>query len=302
MKPSPAVAAALSSGRPVVALESTILAHGMPWPTNLETARRVEQVIRDAGAVPATVAVLGGELRVGLTDAQLEHLARAEGVAKVSRRDLPIVVARGRDGATTVAATMILAAMAGIRVFVTGGLGGVHRGAAESMDVSADLQELARTEVAVVCAGAKAILDLGLTLEYLETHGVPVLGFGTDRFPAFYVRDSPHPVDARVDGVDELARILLTKWRLGLGGGVVVGNPIPAEHALDGERVEAAIEAALGEAEAQGVRGKELTPFLLARVDEAMAGDALRANVELVVANARLGARLARALAEQEKG
>ncbi|MBL8360105.1 MAG: pseudouridine-5'-phosphate glycosidase [Rubrivivax sp.] len=292
----PDVAAALAAGRPVVALESTIIAHGMPWPQNLETARRVEQAVRHAGALPATIAVLGGRPTVGLTDVQLEALARSgAAVAKLSRRDLGVAAATRRDGATTVAATMKLAAMAGIRVFATGGIGGVHRGAETSFDVSADLLELARTPVAVVCAGAKAILDLPLTLEVLETHGVPVLGHRCDELPAFYSRDSGCPLPHRCESAAEIAAVLRAHWALGLAG-VVVANPIPVEHALPRDRVDGAIAQALAEAEAQGVRGPASTPFLLARVAELTGGDSLGANIALVLDNARLAAAIAKAL------
>lgn len=285
----------LAAGRAVVALESTIIAHGMPYPTNVKTARAVERIVREQGAVPATVAILGGEIRVGLDGKALDRLGRAEGVAKVSRRDLGAAVARGLDGATTVAATMIVAARAGIEVFVTGGIGGVHRGAERSFDVSADLTELGRTRVAVVCAGAKAILDLGLTLEVLETWGVPVIGFGTDRFPAFYTRDSGFGVDCRVNSAAELARVLRSHWDLGLAG-AVVANPIPKEHEMDADRVEAAIDDALTEAAEQGVSGKDVTPYLLSRIEELTGGDSLEANRALIESNARVGARLAVAL------
>ena len=294
----PDVAAALAAGHPVVALESTIISHGMPWPRNAETALAVEAVVREAGAVPATIAVIDGRLKAGLAPAQIERLGR-EGlaVAKASRRDLPLLVAQGRTGATTVAATMIVAAMAGIRVFATGGIGGVHRGAERSFDISADLQELARTPVAVVCAGIKSILDLGLTLEYLETHGVPVLGYGTAGLPAFYSRDSGFAVDARLDTPAEVADVLRAKWALGLGGGVVIANPIPEAHAMPRERIDAAIAQALAEAAAQGVHGKASTPFLLARVAELTGGQSLEANIALVKHNARLAAEVAGALA-----
>lgn len=293
---NPEVAQALATGAPVVALESTIVAHGMPWPRNLEVALRVEAAVREHGAVPATIAVLGGELWVGLDRAGLEHIAHGGEVRKLSRRDLSVAVACREDGATTVAATMIVAAMAGIRVFATGGIGGVHRGAGSSFDISADLEELARTSVAVVCAGAKSVLDIPATLEVLETRGVPVLGYRTDRFPAFFTRDSGCALDRRVDEVDELAAILRAKWALGLEGGVVVANPIAPEHEADPAVVGAAIEQALAEADAQGIRGKAITPFLLARVDTLSGGASLAANVELVLSNAQLAARLARAL------
>ncbi len=305
----PEVRDALVSGGGVVALESTIIAHGMPYPANVETALEVEAIVRAGGAVPATIAVSGGEIRVGLDRQGLERLASAEGVMKVSRRDLPVVVARGLDGATTVAATMIIAALAGIEVFATGGIGGVHRGAAcspggqmgNTFDISADLTELARTGVAVVCAGAKAILDLGLTLEVLETHGVPVIGFGTDRFPAFYTRDSGFGVDCRIDTEAELAEILLAKRRLGLTGGVVIANPIPREHEMDPRRVEQAIREALAEAVEKRVTGKDVTPFLLAKIEALTGGKSLEANRALIRSNAGVGARLAVELAKRRR-
>jgi pseudouridine-5'-phosphate glycosidase len=287
------VAAALREGRPVVALESTLVAHGMPWPRNVETAHALESVVREAGAVPATIAVVDGRAKAGLAADDIERLGRGGGVAKVSRRDLPVVLARGDTGATTVAATMIVAALAGIPVFATGGIGGVHRGAETTFDVSADLQELARTSVAVVCAGAKSILDLGLTLEYLETHGVPVLGYRTDRFPAFYSRDSGFPLDARVDAAADIARVMQAKWQLGLDGGLVIANPSPEAHEVPRERVERATTQALADARAKGITGKAVTPFLLARVNELTGGESLEANVALVVSNARLAAQLA---------
>jgi pseudouridine-5'-phosphate glycosidase len=291
-----AVDDAVRNNRPVVALESTLIAHGMPWPRNLETALALESEVRSLGATPATVAIIDGHLKAGLTHGDVERLARGgRDIAKVSRRDMPIVVARGGTGATTVAATMIVAAMAGIRVFATGGIGGVHRGAEATFDVSADLPELARTSVAVVCAGAKSVLDLELTLEYLETHGVPVIGFRTERLPAFWVRDSGLALDARVDEPHEIARIMKAKWDLGLNGGVVVANPIPERFALPRERVDRAIDQALDQARASGVTGKAVTPFLLARVNELTGGDSLAANIELVLDNARLAARVAAA-------
>ena len=285
---------ALAEGQPVVALESTIISHGMPYPRNVETALSVEQHVRDNGAIPATIAVIGGKPTVGLTPDQIEYLGR-EGlnVTKVSRRDLPSIRATGRDGATTVASTMILAARAGIRVFATGGIGGVHRGAEDSMDVSADLQELAQTDVAVVCAGAKAILDLPKTLEYLETHGVPVLGFGTDDLPGFYTRETGLRVDHRVESAAEIAAMLRAKWDFGLSGGVLVTNPVPVEFAMARDPIDRAVEQALAEAQAQGVRGKDSTPFLLARVTELTGGDSLATNIRLVENNARLAAQIA---------
>jgi pseudouridine-5'-phosphate glycosidase len=295
----PEVAAALAEGAPVVALESTLIAHGLPWPRNLDIALALEAEVRAAGAVPATIAVIDGRLRAGLSADQIERLGRAGPQAlKASRRDLPFLlagVAAQPLGATTVAATMIVAALAGIRVFATGGIGGVHRGAATSFDISADLQELARTDVAVVCAGPKAILDIGLTLEYLETHGVPVIGFGTDALPAFYSRDSEFPADCRLDDPAAIARVMQAKWSLGLGGGLVIANPIPAEFALPREAIDGAIALALADALRQGIAGKAVTPFLLDRVNQLTGGDSLAANVALVLNNARLAAAVAAA-------
>ncbi len=288
---APEVAGALAEGRPVVALESTIISHGMPYPRNVETALRVEQTVRDNGAVPATIAVIGGRLKAGLSREEIEYLGRTgRGVAKASRRDLPALVARRADGATTVATTMIIAHMAGIRVFATGGIGGVHRGAEVTMDISADLEELAQTPVMVVCAGAKAILDLGLTLEYLETRGVPVLGYGTDELPAFYTRESGFGVDVRVDTPEELAAVFLAQRELGYRGGMLVTNPIPAEYAMDKAVIDEAIERALAEAKERGIRGKETTPFLLAKVVELTGGESLESNIRLVLNNARVAA------------
>ncbi|RTL40582.1 MAG: pseudouridine-5'-phosphate glycosidase [Burkholderiales bacterium] len=293
---SPEIAAAREQGRPVVALESTIIAHGMPWPQNLETAREVEDVIRAEGAVPATIAVIGGRIRIGLSSAELQQLAQAPDAMKLSRRDLPYAIATGRLGATTVAATMICAHLAGIEVFVTGGIGGVHRGGHESFDISADLQELSRTPVAVVCAGAKSILDLGLTLEYLETHGVPVLSVGQDNFAAFFTPDSGLKADFRMDDADAQARFIRAKWALGLGGGVVVSNPVPAAQAMPREEIDAITAQALVEAESQGITGKAITPFLLGRIKALTGGRSLATNIALVKHNAVVGARLARAL------
>ena len=296
---APEVSAALAASRPVVALESTIISHGMPYPQNVETALRVEQTIRDCGAVPATIAIIGGRLKAGLSREEIEHLGRSgRAVAKASRRDLPVLVARGADGATTVTTTMIIAAMAGIKVFATGGIGGVHRGAQTTMDISADLEALARTSVMVVCAGAKSILDLGLTLEYLETHGVPLIGYGTDELPAFYTRRSGFKVDYRIDTPEELAAAFRAKMDMGLGGGMLVTNPIPEEYSMDPERINAAIEQALAEAAEQGIRGKETTPFLLARVKDITGGDSLASNIQLVLNNARLAAATAKCLCE----
>ena len=297
------VAAALAAARPVVALESTIISHGMPWPQNADTALAVEDEVRTHGAVPATIAILDGRLKAGLSRGQIERLGRAgPEVTKVSRRDIAIVVARGGTGATTVAATMIIAALAGIRVFATGGIGGVHRGAQTSFDISADLQELARTPVAVVCAGAKSILDLPLTLEYLETHGVPVIGYRSDRLPAFYCRDSGLGVDVRLDEPEEIARVMKAKWELGLGGGLVVANPIPEQYALPREVIDRAIEQALCDAHAQGITGKAATPFLLARVNALTGGESLAGNIQLVLDNARLAAAVAVAYARLATG
>jgi pseudouridine-5'-phosphate glycosidase len=290
----PEVAAALAAQRPVVALESTIIAHGMPYPDNVATALQVEAEVRAHGAVPATIAIVQGRLKVGLAPAEIEQLGQGgRDVVKVSRRDMAFVVAAGQTGATTVASTMLIAAMAGIRVFATGGIGGVHRGAAQSFDISADLLELAQTPVAVVCAGIKSILDLGLTLEYLETHGVPVVGYQTDNLPAFYTRDSGFKVDYRLDSPAAIAAALQAQWRMGLQGGVVVANPIPDAFAMPRTAIDAAIAQALQEALAQGIRGKESTPFLLARVSEITGGDSLASNIQLVLNNARLAAAIA---------
>ena len=294
---SPEVKAALDEGKPVVALESTIISHGMPYPKNVETALRVEQTIRDNGAVPATIAVIGGRLKAGLSRGEIEHLGKAgRAVAKASRRDLPALVARGADGATTVTTTMIIAHMAGIRIFATGGIGGVHRGAETTMDISADLEELAQTPVMVVCAGAKSILDLGLTLEYLETKGVPVIGYGTDELPAFYTRKSGFSVDYRADSPEELAAMFRAQRALGYRGGMLVTNPIPEQYAMDKEVIDAAIAQALRECGEKGVHGKETTPFLLARVVELTGGESLESNIRLVLNNAALAARTACAL------
>lgn len=294
---SPEVREALSQGYPVVALESTIISHGMPFPENVETALRVEQAVRQNGAVPATIAILKGKLKAGLTEAQITSLGKMGSQAiKTSRRDLAVIITRGLTGATTVASTMIIAEMAGIRLFATGGIGGVHRGAAATLDISADLQELARTSVAVVCAGAKSILDISLTLEYLETFGVPVFGFQTDEFPAFYTRSSGLAVGYRFDSPLELAKVLKIKWEAGLTGGVVIANPIPKVYEPAAAPIQAATITALEEAAQQGIKGKEITPFLLARIKELTGGESLRANVELVLNNAKLAARIAAAL------
>ena len=288
---SPEVKAALEAGKPVVALESTIISHGMPYPKNVETALLVEQTLRDNGAVPATIAVIGGRLKAGLSREEIEYLGKTgRGVAKASRRDLPALVARGADGATTVTTTMIIAHMAGIQVFATGGIGGVHRGAETTMDISADLEELASTPVMVVCAGAKSILDLGLTLEYLETKGVPVLGYGTEELPAFYTRQSGFRVDYRVDSPAELAKIFKTQNDMALGGGILVTNPIPEEFSMPKAVIDAAIDQAIAECNEKGIHGKETTPFLLARVAELTGGDSLASNIRLVYNNAKLAA------------
>ena len=296
---SPEVKKALDEGRPVVALESTIISHGMPYPKNVETALLVEQTIRDNGAVPATIAIIGGRLKAGLSHEEIEYLGKTgRGVAKASRRDLPALVARGADGATTVTTTMIIAHMAGIKIFATGGIGGVHRGATETMDISADLEELAQTPVMVVCAGAKSILDLGLTLEYLETHGVPVIGYGTRELPAFYTRKSGFGVDYRVDSPKELADMFRAQRGLEFKGGMLVTNPIPEEYSMDKAVIDKAIDEALAQAKAQGIHGKETTPFLLAKVVELTGGDSLESNIQLVLNNARVAARTAAELAK----
>lgn len=293
---SPEVQGARAAGKPIVALESTIISHGMPYPQNVQTAREVEQVIRDAGAVPATIAIIDGRICIGLDDGQLELLGQSKDAIKVSRRDLAFVLAQRKLGATTVAATMICAKLAGIEVFVTGGIGGVHRGAETSFDISADLQELAQTGVAVVCAGVKSILDIGLTLEYLETHGVPVVSVGQAAFPAFFTRDSGFKADFQLDTPDEQARFIRTKWQLGLEGGVVVSNPVPEAAAMQNGEIDAIIAQALREADEQGVKGKLVTPFLLARIKELTGGRSLATNIALVKHNALVGARLAVAL------
>lgn len=290
---NPEVEKALREGRPVVALESTIISHGMPYPRNVETALNVEKIIRDNGAVPATIAILKGKLKVGLTREEVEYLGKTKGVVKTSRRDIPFICAKGLDGATTVASTMIIAALAGIKVFVTGGIGGVHRGAPQTFDISADLQELANTNVAVVCAGAKSILDIGLTLEYLETNGVPVVGFGTEELPAFYTRKSGFGVDYRVDTEEELAKAVKAKWDLGLKGGMVIANPIPEKYEMDYDTINKAIKEALKELDEKGIKGKESTPFLLAKVKEITGGASLESNIQLVYNNAKVGAKLA---------
>ena len=288
------VKAALEEGRPVVALESTIISHGMPYPQNVETALNVEKIVRDCGAVPATIAVIGGRLKAGLSAEEIDYLGRTgTKVAKASRRDLPVLVAQGRDGATTVATTMIIANLAGIKVFATGGIGGVHRGAETTMDISADLQELAHTPVMVVCAGAKSILDLGLTLEYLETNGVPVIGYQTEELPAFYTRKSGFGVDYRLDTPAEIASVFHVKQDMGLVGGMLVTNPIPEEYSMDHEVINKAIDEAVAESRKLGIHGKDTTPFLLAKIKDITGGDSLASNIQLVYNNARLAAQTA---------
>jgi len=295
---APEVLSALEKNQPVVALESTIISHGMPWPQNVKTAREVEAVVRNAGAVPATIAILEGKLCVGLNQRQLEMLGKEKGVWKVSLRDMPYVVSRKLPGATTVAATMRIAAMAGIRIFATGGTGGVHRGAESSMDISADLTEMAQTSVAVVSAGVKSILDIGLTLEYLETLGIPVLTFGQDAFPAFYSSASGFPSPLRLDTPAEIARMLRVKWELGLNGSVLIANPLPPAFEVPAEKMEQFIQQALKEADAAGISGKEATPFLLKRIAETTGGESLQANIALIKNNAKLAADIAKAMAE----
>ena len=291
---SPEVSAALAAGKPVVALESTIISHGMPYPQNVETALKVEEIIRENGAVPATIAIIGGRLKAGLTPEEIEYFGKkGPEIAKASRRDLPVLVARGQDGACTVTTTMMIAHMAGIGVFATGGIGGVHRGAETTMDISADLEELGQTPVMVICAGAKSILDLGLTLEYLETKGVPVIGYGTDELPAFYTRTSGFGVDYRLDTPAELAAAFHAQRAMGLKGGMLVTNPIPEEYSMDPAVINKAIDQAIAECQAQGVHGKATTPFLLARVKDLTGGDSLDSNIQLVFNNARLAARTA---------
>ena len=288
---NPEVAEAIANGKPVVALESTIISHGMPYPQNVETALNVERIIRENGAVPATIAIIGGRLKAGLTAEEIEYFGKkGQAIHKASRRDLAVLCARGEDGATTVTTTMIIAHMAGIKIFATGGIGGVHRGAETTMDISADLEELGQTPVMVVCAGAKSILDLGLTLEYLETKGVPVIGFGTEELPAFYTRQSGFGVDYRIDTPAELAAAFKAQHEMGLKSGMLVTNPIPEEFAMPKETIDAAIEQAISECNANGIKGKETTPFLLARVAELTGGDSLASNIQLVFNNAKVAA------------
>ena len=293
---------ALEENRPVVALESTIISHGMPYPKNVQTALQVEQIIRDAGCVPATIAIIGGRLKAGLSEAEIEYLGKTgQAVPKVSRRDLPVILAKGCDGATTVATTMIVASLAGIKIFATGGIGGVHRGAETTMDISADLEELAMTDVMVICAGAKAILDLGLTLEYLETKGVPVIGYQTEELPAFYSRRSGHKVDYRLDTPAEIAKAFDTKLKVGLMGGMLVTNPIPEEFAMPEDVINKAIDQAIDEQNEQGIHGKASTPFLLARVAELTGGDSLESNIQLVYNNVRLACKISQELCNLQK-
>lgn len=289
----PEVEKALEEGTPVVALESTIISHGMPYPKNVETALAVEDVIRKNGAVPATIAIIGGRIKIGLTADEIEYMAKADNVLKVSRRDFPLVISQKLDGATTVAGTMIAANMAGIKVFVTGGIGGVHRGAGESFDISADLEELKMTDVAVVCAGVKSILDIGATLEYLETAGVPVITYGTDMFPAFYSRESGFTGECRIDDTKKIADLIRTKEQLGLRGGMLIACPIPAEDEIPFEQMDVVIKQALKECEEKGVKGKRITPFLLSRVKDLTEGSSLEANIKLVLNNADIGAKIA---------
>ncbi|QED46785.1 pseudouridine-5'-phosphate glycosidase [Cytobacillus dafuensis] len=284
---------AKKANKAIVALESTIISHGMPYPQNVETAKEVEEIIRKNGAIPATIAIINGKIKIGLSDDELEFLAQSKDVEKASRRDLPFLLAQKKNGATTVAATMICAQLAGIEVFVTGGIGGVHREAETTMDISADLQELAQTNVAVVCAGAKSILDIGLTLEYLETHGVPVVGFETDLLPAFYTRTSPFSVNYRVDTAKEVADMIRTKWEIGLNGGVVIANPIPEADALEEAFITNVIATALEEAKENNISGKKVTPFLLGKVKELTEGKSLIANIALVKHNAEVGSKIA---------
>ncbi|MGN0735273.1 MAG: pseudouridine-5'-phosphate glycosidase [Anaerovoracaceae bacterium] len=289
----PEVEKALEEGTPVVALESTIISHGMPYPKNVETALAVEDVIRKNGAVPATIAIIGGRIKIGLTAEEIEYMAKADNVLKVSRRDFPFVISQKLDGATTVAGTMIAANMAGIKVFVTGGIGGVHRGAGESFDISADLEELKMTDVAVVCAGVKSILDIGATLEYLETAGVPVITYGTDMFPAFYSRESGFTSECRIDETSEIADLIRTKDQLGLRGGILIACPVPAEDEIPFEKMDVVIKQALEECEEKGIKGKRITPFLLSRVKDLTEGSSLEANIKLVLNNADIGAKIA---------
>lgn len=293
VKLSKEVREALKENKPVVALESTIISHGMPYPQNVETALNVERIIRENGAIPATIGIINGQLIAGLTEEEIDYMGKTKGILKVSRRDIPYVCAMKKDGATTVASTMIIAEMAGIKIFATGGIGGVHRGAETTMDISADLEELAQTNVAVVCAGAKSILDLGLTLEYLETKGVLVLGYQTNKLPAFYTRSSEFDVDYRIDSPKEIADIINIKWDLNLKGGILIANPIPKEYSMDEELINKSIEQAVNEANQKGIKGKALTPFLLSKIKDVTEGKSLESNIQLVYNNALLAAKIA---------
>lgn len=291
---NPEVSDALEQKLPIVALESTIISHGMPYPQNKETALQVEQIVRENGAIPATIAIINGKIKVGLNNDEIDYLARSGNrIVKASRRDIPYLLSKKIDGATTVASTMIAADLAGIRIFATGGIGGVHRGASQSFDISADLQELSNTNVAVVCAGIKAILDLGLTLEYLETFGIPVLGYKTKELPAFYTQKSGFQVNYKMNTAAEIAKLLKTKWDLNLKGGILITNPIPKDSELDYEIMNKAIEKAIIEEKKLGIKGKESTPFLLGKVKELTGGLSLKANIELVYNNAKLAAKIA---------
>lgn len=289
---------ALEEGHPVVALESTIISHGMPYPQNFETALKAEKIIRDKGCIPATTAIINGRMKAGLSEEEIEYLGRTKGIVKTSRRDFPYILSHKMDGATTVAATMIIAEAAGIKIFATGGIGGVHRGAEKTFDISADLEELHSTDVAVICAGTKSILDLGLTLEYLETRGVPVLGYRTEYLPAFYTRKSDFKVDYKMESPEETAELLKAKWGAGLKGGVVIANPVPEEYSMDEKLIKETIGSAIEEAEKEGIKGKEATPFLLSKIKELTEGKSLEANIELVYNNAALAADIAKAYSE----
>lgn len=292
---------ALKAGQPIVALESTIISHGMPYPENLKTAKVIENIIRNEGAVPATIAIINGRIKIGLSEKELLMLAKEKNVLKASRRDIPYIISMAKHGATTVSATMILAALAKIQVFVTGGIGGVHRGAEETMDISADLTELAQTNVAVICAGAKSVLDLPKTLEFLETQGVPVIGYKTDELPAFYTRESGLKVDYNIPTTEAIAQLIHTKWELGLKGGLVIANPIPKEDALEAKYIHNTIKKALTEARKNGIQGKEVTPFLLSKLKHLTDGKSLVANIALVKNNAHVGAKIAVSLAKLQK-
>ena len=294
----PEVSQALAENKPIVALESTIISHGMPYPENLKTAQIVEETIRDQGAIPATIAIIEGKIKVGLSDKELSQLAQAKDVKKVSRRDFPYIISNKMNGATTVAATMIVANMAGISLFVTGGIGGVHRGADKTFDISADLMELSQTNVAVVCAGVKSILDIGSTLEYLETQGVPVMGYQTLDFPAFYTQKSGFQTEYQLKDAFDAAKTIKTKWELGLNGGVIIANPIPKQHQMDQKIIDQAIKEALNQADAQNINGKDITPFLLSKIAELTGANSLISNVQLIINNAKVGGQIAKQYAE----